>query len=70
MFSYGNNWFGSYVIILHGCQGKKQKDTVCIVLAEETCNEPNNSNNDIPASVSKKRGHYDDYSDEEDEMLV
>lgn len=27
-------------MVFHGRQGKKRKDTVCIVLADETCDEP------------------------------
>ena len=27
-------------VVFHGRQGKKRKDTVCIVLADETCDEP------------------------------
>lgn len=38
--SYGSDWFEWHLMMFHGRQGKKRKDTVCIVLADETCEEP------------------------------
>jgi hypothetical protein len=38
--SYGSDWFEWHLMVFHGRQGKKRKDTVCIVLADETCEEP------------------------------